>query len=97
MIPVQQFGTGVLAQLLRRQPSTPARTAFAWQLAVGATLARATRVSLVDGVLHVSARDPRWLQEVSRARAVVLERLQEVLGPEVTSIAIDATTDARSR
>jgi predicted nucleic acid-binding Zn ribbon protein len=88
VIPVRHFSTEVVAQVLRRQPSSPARTAFAWQLAVGPALARATRVSLEDGVLRVSAHDPRWLREVTRARAVVLERLQQLLGPAVTTITV---------
>lgn len=97
MIPVQQFSTSVLAQVVRRQPPSPARTAFAWQLAVGQTLAKATRVSLRDGVLHVYATDRRWLQEVSRARAIVLERVQQLLGAEVTAIAVSADGPADER
>ncbi len=47
MLPIQRFSSGVIAEIIRRQPSSPARTALAWQLAVGSALARATTVELV--------------------------------------------------
>ncbi len=78
---IQQFATSVLADVVRRQPSSPARTAFAWQLAVGPALARVTTVGLAEGVLHVSASDPRWLKEIERARGGILSKLQYLLGP----------------
>lgn len=81
MRPIQQFAGSVLADLVRRQPSSPARTAFAWQLAVGPSLARVTTVALDRGVLHVSAADARWLKEIDRARGAILPKLQQLLGP----------------
>ena len=87
MQPLHDFATGVLAQLIRRQPPSPARTQFAWQLAVGPALARATTVTLDQGVLHVSALDSRWLKEIGRARGAILPKLQHILGPDsVTKI-----------
>ena len=82
MLPIQQFTPAILAEILRRQPPSPARTQFAWQLAVGPALARATTVELVDGTLFVRAADPRWIGEVTRAKGVVLARLQRLLGPD---------------
>jgi predicted nucleic acid-binding Zn ribbon protein len=82
MLPIQHFSSGVLAEVIRRQPSSPARTALAWQVAVGPALARATTVELVDGVLTVHSTDARWMQEITRARDIVLRRLQHVLGPD---------------
>ncbi|HET7221350.1 MAG TPA: DciA family protein [Vicinamibacterales bacterium] len=79
---IQQFSTGVLAEIIRRQPSSPARTNVAWQLAVGPALARATTVTLENGVLTVRSADERWTREVGRASDVVLKRLQNILGPE---------------
>jgi hypothetical protein len=70
----------VLAEVLRRQPDSPARTELAWQLAVGPALARSTSVALADGVLTVQSVDARWTQEVTRAREVVIRRLQHYLG-----------------
>jgi predicted nucleic acid-binding Zn ribbon protein len=82
VIPIQRFSSGVLTEIVRRQPSSPGRTSFAWQLAVGPALARATTVALRDGVLTVRASDERWGLEIARAREVILARLQRVLGPE---------------
>jgi hypothetical protein len=81
MRPIQNVAGSVLADLIRRQPSSPERTAFAWQIAVGPALGRVTTVRLDDGVLHVSAADPRWLKEIDRARVAILQRLQPLLGP----------------
>lgn len=81
MQPIQNFSPGVLAEIIRRQPASKARTAFAWQLVVGAALARVTTVELADGVLTVRASDPRWAEEIRRAHPLILERLQQVLGP----------------
>ena len=82
MIPVHDFSTSVLAQIVRRQPPSQARTNFAWQLAVGQVVARATTVQLVDGVLTVRAVDRRWLREIDPMRATVLDKLQQLLGKE---------------
>lgn len=88
MFPIQNFSSEVLAELVRRQPASPARTSFAWQVAVGPALARTTTVELVEGVLHVRARDQRWLKEIRDLRQQVLLRVQHVLGPEVKSLKI---------
>ena len=89
MLSIQQFSTSVLAEIIRRQPSSPARTSFAWQLAVGPALARATTVSLEEGVLVVRSTDERWAREIRRAGDVVLTRLQNLLGPEVRALQIE--------
>jgi predicted nucleic acid-binding Zn ribbon protein len=82
LLPIQTVSTAVLAEILRRQPASDARTRFAWQLAVGPALARVTAVELRDGVLTACCADPRWAPELARARGVVLDRLQQLLGPE---------------
>ena len=89
MLSIQQFSSGVLAEIIRRQPPSPARTSFAWQLAVGPALARATSVTLEDGVLVVRSADERWTREIRRAGDVVLTRLQNLLGPEVRALHIE--------
>jgi hypothetical protein len=81
MVPLQNFSTGVLAEVIRRQPASPARTNFAWQVAVGPALARSTTVLLLDAVLTVRARDPRWAMEIERSTDTILRRLQHLLGP----------------
>lgn len=91
MVPLQHFATNVLAEVVRRQPASPARTAFAWQIAVGAALARSTTVSLDGGVLRVRARDARWAREIERAADTILERVQHLLGPAaVTRLDVEA-------
>ncbi len=89
MYSIQNFAGGVLADLVRRQPPSPARTTFAWQLAVGPALARVTSVELDGATLRVSAADARWLNEIRRAREVILPKLQQLLGPgAVTKISL---------
>jgi hypothetical protein len=80
VVPLQKFATGVLADVIRRQPSSAARTTFAWEVAVGTHLAKSSSVDLVDGTLFVRARDPRWAAEIERASDVILSRLQHYLG-----------------
>ncbi|HEX2458027.1 MAG TPA: DciA family protein [Vicinamibacterales bacterium] len=91
MQPIQQFSSRVLSELIRRQPASQEKTAFAWQLAVGPALARVTTVELAQDVLRVRVSDARWMVEVRRARPLVLTRLQQLLGPDaVTRIDIDS-------
>jgi predicted nucleic acid-binding Zn ribbon protein len=80
---LQSFAGGVLAEIVRRQPPSPARTTFAWQLAVGPALARVTSVEMENTTLRVRSADVRWLKEIDRAKAVILPKLQELLGPDV--------------
>lgn len=82
MVPLQSFSSGVIAEIVRRQPASKERTNFAWQLAVGPALARATTVELTDGVLTVRAVDRRWIQEIDRARMNVMLRMQNILGSD---------------
>ena len=91
MVPLQNFSTGVLAEMIRRQPPSPARTTFAWQVAVGPALARSTTVTLLDAVLTARARDPRWAMEIERSADTILRRLQHLLGPAaVTRIEVSS-------
>ena len=78
----------VLAELIRRQPASQERTAFAWSVAVGPAIARVTTVELRDGVLAVVARDARWAKEIERARATILARLHHLLGDAVSDLCI---------
>ena len=82
MVPLQNFATGVLAEVIRRQPPSQSRTSFAWNVAVGPALARTTTATLSGTVLTVRARDQRWAKEVDRARDTILTRLQHLLGRE---------------
>ena len=83
MRPIQAFSGRVLEEIVRRQPPSPARTAFAWQLVVGSTLARVTSVQMEGTTLRVDAIDARWLKEIERARPAILPKLQQLLGDDV--------------
>jgi Dna[CI] antecedent DciA-like protein len=80
MVPLPGIAARVAAEIIRHQPPSQARTEFAWGIAVGAALARASTVELANGVLHVRARDARWSREIERNRDVILERLRNLLG-----------------
>ena len=82
MLPIQHFANGVLAEIIRRQPPSRERTAFAWQIAAGPALARAASVELTGGVLTVRARDPRWAHEIERGADTIVKRMQHLLGSE---------------
>jgi hypothetical protein len=80
MVPLQNFATGVIAEVIRRQPASPGRTTFAWTVAVGPALARSATVTLVADVLKIRVRDPRWATEIERAADTILNRMQHLLG-----------------
>jgi predicted nucleic acid-binding Zn ribbon protein len=82
LLPIQQFSSGILAEIVRRQPPSSARDAFAWQIAVGPAIARSTTIELAGGVLRVNARDAHWEQAVKRASDTILVRLQHLLGAQ---------------
>jgi hypothetical protein len=82
MVPLQNFATGVLSDVIRRQPPSAARTSFAWTVAVGPAMARSATVALNGAVLTVRPRDPRWAKEIERARDTILARMQQLLGRE---------------
>jgi len=82
VLPVQNIATTVLAELIRRQPASKERTAFAWSVAVGPALSRVTTVELRNARLVVTARDARWVNELERARETILRRVQLLLGAD---------------
>lgn len=77
---IHTISNGVIAQLVRRQPPSGARTAFAWQLVVGPALARVTSVEMQGTTLSVRSDDQRWLKEIDRAKSIILPRMQQLLG-----------------
>ena len=89
MLPVQRLAAGVLAGVIRRQPSSPARTAFVWSVAAGPAMARAASVEARDGVLLITPKDARWAREIERCRDTLLQRVQALVGADaVTAIRI---------
>jgi predicted nucleic acid-binding Zn ribbon protein len=77
---LQSVAPAVLAEIIRRQPASKARTDFAWSVAVGPALARVTTVELRNHNIIVCARDAQWARELERARDTILPRLQMLLG-----------------
>ena len=82
MQPFQSFAPNVLADIIRRQPDSAERTAFAWSVAVGPALARVTSVEIRNRNLIVSARDVQWARELERSRETILLRVQRLLGTD---------------
>ena len=81
MHPIQQTIPGALREVLRKAPLSTGKVAFAWRVAVGPGVERATSVRLHEGVLHVDAADKTWASEVRRASEMILTRLGGLLGP----------------
>jgi hypothetical protein len=74
-----------LRRLLSDQPTSAAKVAFAWRMAAGAPLARATRVEWTDATLRVHVGDAHWQREVRRARPMLVERMSQLLGSGVVT------------
>ncbi|MGE3277270.1 MAG: DciA family protein [Vicinamibacterales bacterium] len=100
MDPISRSIPSVLQEVIRKAPLTPEKVEFAWRMAVGPEVARATTVRLdEDGVLHVDSGEPHWTDEVRRARSLILARLAPLLGAgTVTRLATPpAPRDRRPR
>jgi Dna[CI] antecedent, DciA len=92
MLPLRSASTRALQSLLHDQPLTAAKVVFAWQIAAGPAMARATSpIWSDDGSLRVRARDTAWRREVARARPMIAQRIGQLLGPDVVKkIVIEA-------
>ena len=86
VLPLNEFAPAVLADIIRRQPASKERTAFAWSVAVGPAIARVTTVELRDRTLVATARDARWAKEIDRARDTILARVRQLIGDAVDRI-----------
>lgn len=83
---LQQTSITVIQEVLRRQPTTGAKIAFAWQLAAGASLARHGVPEWTDGsTLRIRPSTEAWRHELRANRHALLERLHEVLGRGVVA------------
>lgn len=81
---VQSTALRALAMMIEAQPTSAAKVAFAWRIAAGPALGRATKVAWTgNGTLHVRAATPAWQQEARRARPILRQRLEQLLGPNV--------------
>ena len=86
MEPIQNLLLPVVASMLRPVPLSDEKVQCAWRMAVGSGLARVTQATLgTMGQLVVVLDDGRWQDEIYRSRALILERLQRVLGKETVT------------
>jgi hypothetical protein len=70
-----------LAVLFRSGPMSQGKLEVAWRMVVGDALCRVTTVRLQpDGSVDVHPADQRWHKELKRSSAVILERLNSLLG-----------------
>jgi hypothetical protein len=73
----------VVSAVLRNAPLSPEKVAFAWRMAVGPAVDKATEIDLRKDVLHVRAKDAAWQREIERSAALIRSRLTEWLGDDV--------------
>jgi hypothetical protein len=82
VIKANQVLPGVVAEVVRKAPLTDAKVAFAWRLAVGPALDKATKVRLADGTLYVAAESKAWLDSVRASVGLIRSRLAHYLGDD---------------
>jgi predicted nucleic acid-binding Zn ribbon protein len=85
MRPLTHALPGALRLLLHDMPLSNGKVDFAWTAAVGPAVARATAVKLENGVLIIEATSAEWAREVQRSSALILQRLQSLLGDEAVT------------
>jgi Dna[CI] antecedent DciA-like protein len=89
MNPIGSVVPGAIVALLRDAPLSAGKVTFAWNVAVGPAVQRATAVHLENGILLVDASTPEWGREVARSTPIILRRLQQLLGNDtVASITV---------
>jgi hypothetical protein len=83
VIKANKIMPAVVADVIRKAPLTDEKVTFAWRLAVGPAVDRATRVRLdAQGTLHVSAEAPAWLDGVRQSVGLIRSRLAHFLGDD---------------
>jgi hypothetical protein len=83
VIKANQVLPGVVAEVVRKAPLSDAKVAFAWRLAVGPALDKATTVRLdADGTLHVSAESNAWIDSIRASIGLIRSRLAHYLGED---------------
>jgi hypothetical protein len=81
VIKANQVMPAVVAEVVRKAPLTDEKVVFAWRLAVGPAVGRATRVRLdAQGTLHVMAEAQAWLDSVRQSVGLIRSRLAHYLG-----------------
>ena len=81
VIKANQVMPAVVADVIRKAPLTDEKVEFAWRLAVGAAVAKATTARLgADGTLYVSAESQAWVDSVRASVGLIRSRLAHFLG-----------------
>ena len=85
MRPLLHAMPGAITELLRTAPLSDGKVTFAWNAAVGPAVERVTSVKLERGVLIVETQSAQWSKEIERSSAVILRRLQILLGADIVT------------
>ena len=73
----------VVAEVIRKAPLTDEKVAFAWRLAVGPLVDKATTVRLAsDGTLYLTAESKAWVDSVRASVGLIRSRLAHYLGDD---------------
>jgi len=81
MVPANKVMPLVVGDIIRKAPLTDAKVAFAWRLAVGPALGKATTVRLADdGTLYVKAEAQAWNDSIRASVGLIRSRLAHFLG-----------------
>jgi Dna[CI] antecedent, DciA len=85
-----------LVQLLQRAPLCQGKVDLAWSMAVGKGVERVTRTRLEGTLLIVETVSAQWEREITRARSIILTRVQAYLGAgTVTAIEVRSNPHLR--
>jgi predicted nucleic acid-binding Zn ribbon protein len=83
VIRASQVIPAVVEEVVRKAPLTPEKVAFAWRMAVGPAVGKATSVRLGDnGLLYVTCESASWAAAVKRSTPLIHQRLDALLGAE---------------
>jgi len=79
--PLTAIVPSAVRTILQKGPMSPGKLRLAWRVAVGSAMDRATTVKLIDNAtVEVTAEDLAWRREVKRSQAMILSRLQDLVG-----------------
>jgi Dna[CI] antecedent, DciA len=71
----------IVADVIRKAPLTDEKVKFAWRLAVGSAVDKATTVRLAaNGTLYVKAEAPAWNDAIAKSFGLIRSRLAHYLG-----------------
>ncbi len=81
MIQANKVLPAIVAEVIRKAPLTDDKVAFAWRLAVGPAVGKATTVRLgANGTLYVKADAAAWNDAIAKSLGLIRSRLAHYLG-----------------